>query len=131
MAKGDFPLTNARVSRQGLTFLPAFGNASSDASTALAGYFFGEGSTYTLTLDVGSFAFTGQVVGIERSLRLAADVESFAFTGQAVGLLRALRLGADAGAFAFTGQAVNLVYSGSPSSGSSLGGLNMAIRLGL
>ena len=66
------------------------------------------GPTYTLAMDQGSFALTGQDVGLIASRLLAMDYGSFSLTGQDVTLLVSRLLSMDQGTYSLTGQDVGL-----------------------
>lgn len=71
----------------------------------------GGGGAYSLTCSAGSYALTGQSVGLLASRTLAAGHGSYALTGQTVSLLRLFTLTAAQGAYALSGQAVALAVS--------------------
>jgi len=67
------------------------------------------GPTYTLAVDVGSYALTGTTVDFLRAYSLAADVGSYALTGTAVDFVWARSMVVDPGVYALTGTAVDFV----------------------
>jgi hypothetical protein len=70
------------------------------------------GGAFTLAVDQGAFALSGQDVAFLRSLILAAVQGAYALNGQGVNLLTGRRLVADAGAYALTGFAILLTHAG-------------------
>ncbi len=62
----------------------------------------------TITAEAGSYAYSGQDAGINRSLLVSADAGAYAYTGQDADILRGLRLAADPGAYAWAGQDVDI-----------------------
>lgn len=71
----------------------------------------GGAGSYSLTADSGSYALTGQSVGLLASRTLAAGQGSYALTGQDVALLRLYTLTAAQGSYSLSGQAVALTVS--------------------
>ena len=69
------------------------------------------GATYTLTADSGSFALTGQTVGLAFNRILTADTQSYALTGQATGLAFNRTLSAASVSFSLAGQDVGLAFN--------------------
>lgn len=66
---------------------------------------------FTVTLEPGSFALTGQDVSISGgAMMLTLDAGTFALAGQDIALLRSLSVAADYGAFTLTGQDVALSH---------------------
>lgn len=69
------------------------------------------GYTYTLTADSGSFALTGQTVGLAANRILTADTQSYALTGQTAGLAFNRTLSAASGSFSLAGQDAGLSFN--------------------
>lgn len=66
------------------------------------------GTAYALTAASGSFAVTGNAVGLKRGWTLAAATGSYALTGNAVNLSRGWKLTASPAAYTLSGSAINL-----------------------
>lgn len=69
------------------------------------------GGAYSLDIDAGSYALTGQAVTLTQAKLVDASAGSYALTGQDVTLTRALPLAVDAGTYTLTGQAVTLTHA--------------------
>jgi hypothetical protein len=67
------------------------------------------GSSYTLTADQGSYALTGQAVGLRPARTIQFAQGSYALNGQSVGLRRGFTLAAAYATYTITGQAVATV----------------------
>lgn len=68
------------------------------------------GAAYTLTVDVGTYAVSGQVVGLLAARLVAAATGTYALTGQDVTIKAGRLMTADSGAMALTGRDVALLY---------------------
>ena len=66
---------------------------------------------YTLTMDAGMFALTGQAMFLKASRKLALSAGSFTLTGQNISLRHGYTLATSPGSFALTGQAMFLKAS--------------------
>lgn len=66
------------------------------------------GGGYTLTAGQGSYALTGQSVGLRIARRMTAAQGSYSLTGQPAGLKRSYPLVASQGSYTLTGQAAGL-----------------------
>lgn len=69
------------------------------------------GGAFSLDIDAGSYALTGQAVTLTQAKLVDASAGSYALTGQDVTLTRALPLAVDAGSYTLTGQAVTLTHA--------------------
>ena len=69
------------------------------------------GDTYTLTADSGSFALTGQTVGLAFNRILTAGTQSYALTGQDAGLAFNRMLSAASGSFILAGHDAGLAFN--------------------
>lgn len=69
------------------------------------------GPTYTLTLDGGSFAFTGGDLALKVGRKLVLDGGAFALSGGDVSLKAGRKLALDGGTFAFSGGDVAFTYT--------------------
>ena len=67
-------------------------------------------SGITLTIEVGSFTFTGRDVNTNIGRKVVADKGTFTLSGQAVNTNAARKIIADKGTFILTGKAVTLTY---------------------
>lgn len=67
------------------------------------------GGSYSLTAAQGSYALTGQAVGVRAARKLVAAQGNYTLTGQAVALLRKYTLAAVKGDYTLTGQAATLL----------------------
>lgn len=73
------------------------------------------GATYTITLDTGSYTYTGQAVALLSNKSISLDLGNYTYTGQSVDLLADRSINLESGNYAYTGQDVALVYN--PSGG--------------
>ena len=63
---------------------------------------------YVLVASLGSFALTGQGVGLNAGYKIDVGQGAFVLTGQSVNLLRGYKIAADYGAFVLGGQDIGL-----------------------
>lgn len=73
------------------------------------------GATYTITLDTGSYTYTGQAVALLSNKSISLDSDNYTYTGQSVDLLAGRSINLESDNYAYTGQDVTLVYN--PSGG--------------
>lgn len=88
---------------------------------------------YTLALDPGVFACTGEAAGLTAGLRVVGEIGSFAFTGQNTSLRTGYGVFGQVGAFAFSGTDATLTtgYQIVPASGAfALTGVSADLRHG-
>lgn len=64
--------------------------------------------SYSATLESGTYALTGQPIGLRADRRVTLEFGSYALTGQSASLAAARRLGLDSGTYSLTGQPVGL-----------------------
>lgn len=70
-----------------------------------------QGADPVITIDGGSYTYTGQDVILRVARRLPVDFGSFSHNGQAVSLLTSRRLAADFGSYTYNGQDVDLRHT--------------------
>jgi hypothetical protein len=90
-------------------------------------------AAYSLSIESGTFALTGQAVALRATHKLAIASGSFDETGQVVGLKRGYPLSVGAGSYSETGTAVNFrrTYAATIASGSfDLSGQAVTLRRG-
>ncbi len=80
-------------------------------SFALSGNATGLAATRKITASSGAFTLTGIAAGLRVARRMTAAVGSYSYTGNNVGVIAARRLALGTGSFALTGNAVTLTYS--------------------
>lgn len=69
------------------------------------------GATYTITLDAGSYSFTGQDVTLLSNKLISLNSGIYTYTGQNVDLLAGRSINLNAGNYAYAGQNINLLAS--------------------
>jgi len=69
------------------------------------------GATYTLTIDAGSYTYTGSAINLSAGRVIAIDAGSYAYTGQPVALSANRFLSIEAGSYTYTGSNVTLTYT--------------------
>lgn len=83
-----------------------------DATNHTADGWHDDPTGYTLSLDAGSYAVTGNALGLTAQRKLTFDAGSYAVSGNALGLNAQRKLTLDAGSYTVTGNDVTLTYSG-------------------
>lgn len=76
----------------------------SNASAILNNEFFGSSAvSYEITIDAGSYAYSGTSIDLTSQRQLPIDVGSYAYTGTNIDFARGYGFNFDAGTYAYTG----------------------------
>lgn len=69
------------------------------------------GPTYSLTMNAGTYALSGQAIGLKCSRFLALAQGSYALAGQSLGVSSQRKIVLMQGSYILTGEAAGLIYS--------------------
>jgi Uri superfamily endonuclease len=88
----------------------ALATAGNGTDAAYIGYALeaGGGPTYSLTLDAGSYVYTGSAVDLIVGRKIGITAGSYAYTGSAVDLIAGRKLVITPGSYTYTGSSIDL-----------------------